>query len=192
MGRGGLRAGTGGSRPTPLSIAELYDTHADALLGWFQRRTYSSEVAADLCAETFATAIESQHSYDPERGAPGAWLWGIGRNLLRQYHRTAEVDRRARLRLGITTPTVSNDDLDRVDEQLDAAELATELDARLDELGPALATAVRARVIDGLPYDEVADICGCSVGAARVRVSRGLTALLGLFGSSDRDPEVTP
>jgi RNA polymerase sigma-70 factor (ECF subfamily) len=183
----------GSPDPVPgWSIAELYDAHAAQLLRWFQSRTYSSEVAADLCAETFATAIESQHSFDPERGAAGAWLWGIGRNLLRQYLRSAEVDRRARLRLGITTPHVTDDDLDRVDDRLDAQPLAAALAARLDDLPPGQAAAVRARVLDGLPYVEVAQRCGCSVGAARVRVSRGLVELLGLFEDHDLDPEVTP
>ena len=41
----------------------------------------------------------------------------------------------------------------------------------------ATAAAVRARVVERRTYDEVASACGCSVGAARVRVSRGLSAL---------------
>lgn len=192
MGREGRRVGPGDRRPPPLSVAELYDSHAATLLRWFQARTFSSEVAADLCAETFAVAIESQHNYDPSRGAPGAWLWGIGRNVLRQYHRSADVDRRARVRLGITTPVVSDDDLDRVDARIDAASLALALTARIDDLGPANAAAVRARVLDGMEYEDVARICECSVGAARVRVSRGLSMLLGWFEPSDLDPEVTP
>jgi RNA polymerase sigma-70 factor (ECF subfamily) len=191
MEQEGRRLGPTGPAPA-WSIGDLYDTHAASLLRWFQSRTFSREVAADLCAETFATAIESQHSFDPTRGAPGAWLWGIGRNLLRQYLRTAEVDRRARQRLGMTTPVVTDDDLDRVDDRLDAAPIAAALAARLDDLAPGQAAAVRARVLDGLPYAEVARRCECSVGAARVRVSRGLVELLGLFEDHERDSEVTP
>lgn len=191
MGRDSSNVGAGDAGGE-LSIAELYDSHAAPLLRWFQSRTFSSEAAADLCAETFATAIESQDRFDPQRGAPGAWLWGIARNLLRQYHRTSEVERRARIRLGITTPSVTDDDLDRVDDLIDAGPLAAALAVQLDDLPPGRAAAVRARVVDGLSYAAVAEICGCSVGAARVRVSRGLVELLGLVERDEDDSEVTP
>ena len=38
----------------------FYDRHARTLLGYFARRTQSAEVAADLTAETFASAISAQ------------------------------------------------------------------------------------------------------------------------------------
>jgi RNA polymerase sigma-70 factor (ECF subfamily) len=48
----------------------------------------------------------------------------------------------------------------------------------LDELSPKLREAVRLRVGEDLPYDEVAERLGCTVLAARTRVSRGLDQLL--------------
>ena len=159
-------------------FADLYDAHATNLLGWFQSRTYSGEVAADLVAETFAVAIAEHHRYDVDRGPHGAWLWGIARNLLRQFHRSGAVDARARARLAMRTPSVHDDDLGAIDSAIDAAALRDHLRAALDELSPDAAAAVRARVIEGLPYEEVARRCGCSVGAARVRVSRALAGLL--------------
>jgi len=160
------------------AFAELYDAHAANLLGWFQSRTYSGEVAADLVAETFAVAIAEHHRYDGDRGAHGAWLWGIARNLLAQFHRSGAVDARARARLAMRTPAVHDDDLDAIDSAVDASTLRTRLERALDQLSPEVADAVRARVLDGLPYDEVAARCGCSVGAARVRVSRALAGML--------------
>lgn len=47
----------------------------------------------------------------------------------------------------------------------------------LRELSPALSQALILRVGHELSYDEVADRLGCSPGAARVRVARGLAAL---------------
>lgn len=162
-----------------LSVADVYDEHAAGLLRWFQSRTYSSEVAAELCAETFAVLIESQDRFDPERGSAGAWLWGIGRNLLRRYLATQAVEDRARRRMSLSTPVVSDDDLDAVDDRLDAARLGGPLVDRVDELSPGIAAAVRSRVLEGHPYSVVAQHCGCTVGAARVRVARGLAILAG-------------
>ena len=55
----------------------FYDRHVRALLGYFQRRTGDPQVAADLTAETFASAIVAQERYVPT-GAPAlAWLYRI-------------------------------------------------------------------------------------------------------------------
>lgn len=176
----GIDRRNSGARGTaaPLSLADLFDAEAAGLLAWFQSRTYSAEVAADLCAETFAVAIEHQDRFDPARGAAGAWLWGIGRNLLGQYVRSASVEQRAVHRLAIQVPLVSDDDLDRITDRIDAQHLGAVLTDHVDALGPNVAAAVRARVLDAKPYAVVAAECGCSVGAARVRVARGLAALL--------------
>lgn len=172
-------------------ITAVFDEHAEALLRWLQARTASREVAADLCAETFAIALEQHRSFDADRGEVGAWLWGIARNLFRQYLRTAQVERRARERLAIHTPRVTHDEIGEVDDRLDAQLRIGQLDELLDGLGTSVATAVRLRVIDRLSYEDVARHCGCSVGAARVRVSRGLAALLGDVEDPGRDEVLT-
>lgn len=166
----------------------LYDEHAANLLGWFQSRTYSRETAADLTAETFAVAIESFANFDPERGEPGAWLWGIARHLLSGYQRSAAVERRARDRLAMRTP-VADDRLDHLDDRIDAQRLAVSLDRSLGVLSQSVRAAVRARVVDGLSYREVAERIGCSEAAARTRVSRGLSTLLDEL--APEDPEAT-
>jgi RNA polymerase sigma-70 factor (ECF subfamily) len=59
------------------AFARFYDEEAGPLLRWFARRTAAADVAADLCAETFATALGSLHRYSPDKGsAPQAWLYG--------------------------------------------------------------------------------------------------------------------
>ena len=53
----------------PEAFAEFYRRHVTALLGYFVRRTRDPELAADLCAETFAAALAGAHRFRPERGA---------------------------------------------------------------------------------------------------------------------------
>ncbi len=176
----GRRRGTPDT-PSALGEAEfdaLYRAHVHTLLGWFQSRTYSAQAAADLCAETFATALEGAADFDPARGAPGAWLWGIAQNLLRRYQRTEAIETRARERLAIRTPHVAEDDLDLIERICDRPELEKTVAAALATLSPAVADAVRHRVLEDRPYPDVAELCGCSEVAARARVSRGLSALL--------------
>jgi len=48
-------------------------------------------------------------------------------------------------------------------------------------MSPRVAAAVALRIAEDLPYHEVARRLGCSEGAARVRVTRGLDQLAQLL-----------
>jgi RNA polymerase sigma-70 factor (ECF subfamily) len=71
-----------------MDVGGLYEAHARRLLVFFARRTYDSQLAMDLVAETFARAYEHR---DRHRGASEAeavgWLWGIARNVLHEAQR---------------------------------------------------------------------------------------------------------
>ncbi|MDY7099769.1 MAG: RNA polymerase sigma factor [Actinomycetota bacterium] len=155
----------------------LYDRHERAMLGFFYRRTGCAQTAADLTAETFAAAFTSRRRFT-DTGAPaGAWLFTIARRQLARYLRAEEVGTRARRRLGAERVVLTDDAIERVEELVDLAGLGERLRNALAELSDAVAAAVRLRVLDGLAYAAVADELGCTEGAARVRVARGLAQL---------------
>src|SRR5919197_6181405 len=78
----------------------FYDRHVRSILGYFARRTHDPEVAADLTAETFASAIVAQHRFKPG-GAPAvAWLHTIASRRLVDFQRRGRVERRAPPTLG--------------------------------------------------------------------------------------------
>ena len=83
------------------SFAEFYRRHARRLAGWLMRMTGDAEVAAYLTAETFAAALVGRRSYDPERGAPATWLYGIAAHKLNDWRRRGSAENRARVRLGM-------------------------------------------------------------------------------------------
>src|SRR3954463_12764798 len=86
----------------PEAFAEFYRRHVTALLAFFVRRTRDPELAADLCAETFAAALAGAHRFRPERGPAVAWLYGIARRLLAHARRRGAVEDRARRKLGMS------------------------------------------------------------------------------------------
>ena len=53
----------------------FYDRHVKALLGYFSRRTFSAEEAADLTAETFASALAARRRFKPGKAPATAWLF---------------------------------------------------------------------------------------------------------------------
>lgn len=169
------------SSSRPEAFGEFYDRHAERLLAFFARRTWDPQEAADLTAETFAAAFAARRRYR-DTGAPAyAWLLGIGRHQLARALRRRRVDDRARRRLGIAQVELDDISLSRIEELADLRAMRPALTAALDRLPAATARAVALRVADELPYAEVAVQLGCSEGAARVRVMRGLDQLADLL-----------
>ena len=158
------------------AFGELYRRHAAAMHAWFVRRA-DPRTAEDLTAETFAQAALSLRRFrDEADGSAAPWLFGIARNLLARQHERQGVETRARRRLGM--PIRSDDEgLDAAEERDRAARLAGPLHEALGELPPGQRAALELRVVDELPYGQVAAALGCSEPAARLRVMRALNSL---------------
>jgi len=167
----------------PEAFGLFYRRHLDTVVGYFYRRTGCAHTSADLAAETFARALASAHRFRPQRGPATAWLLGIARNQLRHYQRRQRVAASARTRLGMSVQVSLEEDEHRaIEERFDASLQLDTLSRAWSTLRPALSEAVRLRVIDGMAYSAIAEALGCSEGAARVRVSRGLSALANAMG----------
>ena len=66
----------------PEDFGVFYDRHVRNVLAYFSRRTVDPEVAADLTAETFASALTARRRYKPGRAPAGAWLYAIAARRL--------------------------------------------------------------------------------------------------------------
>jgi RNA polymerase sigma-70 factor (ECF subfamily) len=166
------------ARHDPEAFRELYERYAAWIRGWFLRHTSSDTAALDLTAETFAQAFGAAKRFRDEAGGSAApWLFGIARNLLRQYHKHNRIDTAARERLGIPIAFAECEDYERVDERDEATTLLPRLRSAVRSLPSEQRRALLLRIVHGLPYDEVAGRLGCSQNAARLRVSRALRAL---------------
>jgi RNA polymerase sigma-70 factor (ECF subfamily) len=73
----------------PEAFGVFYDRHVTTLLGYFARRTGNPEIAADLTAETFASAIVAKRRFKPGGSPAAAWLYTIASRRLADYHRHA-------------------------------------------------------------------------------------------------------
>jgi RNA polymerase sigma-70 factor (ECF subfamily) len=162
----------------PLAFREFYDRYAAWVRSWFLRQTGSDSAALDLTAETFAQAWHASRRFrDMADGSGAPWLFGIARNLLRQYHKHNRIESAARERLGLPAAWADCEDYDAVDERLEAGSLAPALRLAIKALPREQRRALELRVVQQLEYEEVAGALGCSQNAARLRVSRALRAL---------------
>lgn len=140
----------------------VYGQHQGAVYRFALRMSGSEAVAEEVTQDVFLTLIRAPRAYRPERGALGAFLLGIARNLVLRH-----LGRQARL--------VALEDRGHPDE------LERDLERRNH-------VEVVRRAVAGLPvryrevvvmcelgeasYEEAARAIGCPVGTVRSRLNR--------------------
>ena len=155
------------------AFGEFYARHERRMLAYLVRRTRSGELAADLCAEVFAAALESRRAGAPLPEVPIAWLFGIANHKLSDSARRAQVEDRARRALQMRTLELTRGQISEIERLCDEAEAST----LLAELSAEQREALLAHVIDERAYREIAAGLRCSESVVRKRVSRGLAEL---------------
>jgi len=155
----------------------LYRGHSRRIVAFFAARISDPQAALDLTAETFARAFAGRRRFRGQTETEAAaWLFGIASHLLAEFLRKGYAERRLVRRLGVVVPVV-DEELERVVELDAMRRWRPTVAQQLNRLSAEQREAVRMRVIDELGYPAIAARLGISEPAARMRVSRGLSAL---------------
>ena len=131
------------------------------------------ELAADLAAETFAAALVAARRFRSDGAPASAWLVGIARNVLANSARRAQVEDRARRRLGMEPIALDDELLARIERLGGDARV----EALLARLTPEQSDAVRAACSRSRTTPGSRRGCAARRASVRQRVSRGLSAL---------------
>lgn len=161
------------------ALAALHRTERPRLESYLRRQVAHPDVAADLASETFIVALQREEVLI---GLPaeqrGPWLFGIAVNLLAHHHRSEATLARALRRLPPSDASADVDDAEEVFQRVDAPHLQGLLERAMEKLPANQRRAVRMRVVDELPYQQVAaGFDDVDPQLARAWVSRGLHAL---------------
>ncbi len=151
------------------------------LYRYFYHQLGHRQDAEDLVASTIDKALASRAHFDPARGTPPAWLFGIARHTLRDFQR------RQRPQVSLTTldpPLV--DGLLSPDIQAIHAEEAQALHVRVRHLPIGQREAVTLYYFGALSAREVALVLGRSEGAVRLLIHRALTSLRAQYCEEER------
>jgi RNA polymerase sigma-70 factor (ECF subfamily) len=162
----------------PEGFVALYRRESPMLLTFCARRVLDAETALDLVAETFAQAFRSRRGF---RGVTEvearAWLLTIARRQIAGYLKKGVLDRRLVQRVGFQVPAMAPDEIADIEHRAGLPALRATLGAELAKLTTEQREALRLRVVEERPYDEVARSLGITEATARARVSRGLRAM---------------
>lgn len=166
------------SRRDPSAFDRFYRSQVEGLLAFVASRVIDIETAWDLTAESFARAFLKRRSFRGRTdGEASSWLYSIANREILQFHRRARIEKRALIKLGIDPPSLSEEEQTRILELAGLEEIRAAIRLELQRLGKTYRDAISLRVLDELPYEEVAGRLGVSEQTARARVSRGLRAL---------------
>ena len=153
----------------------FYRRHVPMVLAYVLRETRDREAAADLAAEVFAAILLSAGRYAEQHESAAPWVIAIARNKLQTSLHHGRVEAKARRRLGFEAVTLEDEDLERLERI--AAVGGGQLVELLESLPRNERAAVRSRVLDERPDDEIAGELRCSEMVVRKRVSRGLARM---------------
>ncbi|MEW2275767.1 sigma-70 family RNA polymerase sigma factor [Streptomyces sp. SID685] len=173
----------------PARFTLFYEQQFDAVLGFVTRRVDDAHLAADLTADIFVAALEGAHTYDPRRGAPVAWLYGISRNVINAHFHGSARERQALSRIG-GRRLLDEEDVDAIEARIDADRTVRQFASAHAALSEPLRAVLDLIALDGLTVREAAHALGISSPTARVRLHRA-RKILRTAGPAPATPYVT-
>src|SRR6476661_7210831 len=169
------RSGVAASEKTvdQPSWEQIVTDHSARVFRLAYRLTGNRHDAEDLTQEVFVRVFRSLHTYTP--GTMEGWLHRITTNLFLDQAR-----RKQRIRFD----ALSDERADRLSSPSPAPETAyadrtfdDDVERALATLPPDFRVAVVLCDVEGLTYDEIAEILGAKLGTVRSRIHRGRAML---------------
>jgi RNA polymerase sigma-70 factor (ECF subfamily) len=168
----------------PQAFEAFYRAHVEGVQRFVARRVDDPYLAADLTAEVFLAAIDAAAGYRRERGTPVAWLFGVARIVVAAEHRRVARERRAHSQVE-GRRLLDDDDLERIQERIDAAARSRALFAAVAQLPEGEREVLELVALDELSVTEAAAVLGLRPVTARVRLHRARGALRRQFFDDD-------
>jgi len=152
-------------------VAEIYDRYSGRIYGFAFRFMRNAEAAEDAMHDAFMKMLSRAHQYNGEAKF-STWLYTISANVCRDLLRKAEnrVTKESDEVL-YDLPGPSELAPDRNLEHLENEKLVESL---LSKLNTDQREAIVLARYQGLSYAEIAQIAGCSEGAVKTRIFRGM------------------
>ncbi len=157
---------------TPPTWDEVVHRHSARVYRLAYRLTGNPYDAEDLTQDVFVRVFRSLSSYTP--GTFEGWLHRITTNLFLDG-----VRRKARIRFDALPDDAERlPSSDRGPSQVyDDTHFEADVQAALDALPPDFRAAVVLCDLEGLTYEEIAEVLGIKIGTVRSRIHRGRSGL---------------
>ena len=162
-------------------LAILFERHHRPLYRYFLSLTRDPQTSEDLVQDVFFRILRYRATYDPRQSFT-AWMYQVAKNanVDRIRQRCGDVVEIDELAMGNREPASPGPDPEA------SAVRAQDLKRvrRAMELLPAEKREILLFCrFQGMKYEEIAEVMGCSVGTVKVRVYRAMRALAEIYSS---------
>jgi RNA polymerase sigma factor (sigma-70 family) len=154
----------------------LYRANVPAVTAYFARRSADPQTVADLTADTFVQAITSFATFDPRKGTPRAWVFGIARRIY-AAHCQEHSQQRSRVERLAGRRELAPDEVGELIDRIDAQSAGRALVSGLTTLPAADRAVVELVDLAGLQPKEAAQVLGVAPGTLRMRLMRARARL---------------
>lgn len=153
-----------------LAFDRLYRSSRDDVYAYVAGLLRDGPAAEEVTATAFERAYRKRSRFDPSRGEPRAWLFGIARNAaldeLRRRGRQSELESEP------ADPSLSS-----ADRTVESSEHRLMLSRALAELAPRERELIALKYFAGLSNAGIGAVLGISESNAGTRLHRAITKL---------------
>jgi RNA polymerase sigma-70 factor, ECF subfamily len=167
----------------------LVQSYGRRIINMAYHYTGRLDVSEELTQEIFLKVYQNLRSYSSSTGSLRNWIMRVARNLIIDHYRATRHDKQV---AGSEELEVLDFEQDRQTvspfDNLYLKEKAQFLRRGLETLTPELKEAVLLRDIEGLSYQEIADLLEIPEGTVKSRINRGrieLAKVLRKSGNSE-------
>lgn len=145
---------------TVAAFEELVKRHQRQIYALALKMVKNHDDASDIAQDVFLKAYEVLGTFQ-KKSSFHTWLYRIAVNFCINHLRRDKAKYHVELepQHAVETPMML--------ENMDSTEIQDELQQAIDNLPEKQQTTVLLRVCDGLPYKEIAQILGCSIGTVK-------------------------
>jgi RNA polymerase sigma-70 factor (ECF subfamily) len=160
------------------TFRKLVDEHYDRIFRAARFMCSDPAAAEDLVQETFLAAAESLKSFEG-RSSTYTWLYGILLNKFRRWLRRKQAT-------AISLQTMSGDDEQERNEEIlqsdypsppetaERAEAIEQVRSAVRELSADHRSVITLRYVEGMSYEEIAEVLDCPIGTVKSRIHYAL------------------
>jgi RNA polymerase sigma-70 factor, ECF subfamily len=157
-------------READLAFDRLYRASRDDVYAYVASLLRDQGAAEEVTATAFERAYRKRSRFDPNRGEPRAWLFGIARNAaldeLRRRGRQAEL-----------TTEPADHSAPHLEDGAETSERRLALVAALADLAPRERELIALKFFAGLTNTEIAEVLGISESNAGTKLHRAVNKL---------------
>ncbi|MBM3788953.1 MAG: sigma-70 family RNA polymerase sigma factor [Acidobacteria bacterium] len=165
------------------------DTAWEAIVSMYAKRVYNlsyrytgrRQEAEDLTQEIFIRVFQNLNSFRSDIGSFQSWILKVGRNLIIDHYRQTRRYQHSAGSEEMETLRLEDDRSPNPHRLVEQDEASRFLRDGLRSLAPELKEAIVLRDLEGMPYQDIADLLSIPEGTVKSRINRARLELAKLL-----------